>query len=302
VKASIQDWISLFVLKLAKTHRKKYVVGQDNQFYNEFFKRSDPEACSTDVRRTLRNMEILSTLNGCYAGHIIVDIGCGVGDLCRILPVSLKRIGIDLSLPALRYANRDCRTDAMFVNASLYELPIQDESVDTVICLEVLEHLREDNKALEEIRRILRSGGRLIISLPSEVYFPQYLDLMGHWRHYTPEVMTQMLERVGLKPERTLRRYRRFNKWYFYLYLMLWIVAACSRGLTRRAVTLYNMRLPFDRKSIYQRLERPLLWIAHSGFFLEDAETSSGTFMVAVRTTCQAPDEAATDIQTVEKD
>jgi ubiquinone/menaquinone biosynthesis C-methylase UbiE len=283
VKASIQDWISLFVLKLAKARRKKYVAGQDNQFYNDFFKKSDPEACSTDVRRTLRNMEILSALNDCHAGDIIVDIGCGVGDLSRILPISLKRIGIDLSLPALRYANRDCRTDAMFVNASVYELPLQDESVDIIICLEVLEHLREDNKALEEIRRILRPGGRLIISLPGEFYFPQYLDLMGHWRHYNPKVMTQILERVGLKPERTLQGYRRFNRWYFYLYLVLWTVSACSRCLTRRAVTLYNMKLPFDRKTIYQRLERPLLYLAQRGVSFKEIKGVSGTFMVAVK-------------------
>lgn len=297
MKASIQDWISLFVLKLAKTHRRKYVVGQDNQFYNEFFKKSDPEACSTDVRRTLRNMEILSALNDCHAGDIIVDIGCGVGDLCRILPLSLKRIGIDLSLSALRYANRDCRTDAMFINANLYDLPLQDESVDIVICLEVLEHLREDDKALEEIRRILRPGGRLIISLPGEFYFPQYLDLMGHWRHYTPKVMTQMLERVGLKPERTLREYRRFNRWYFYLYLILWVLAVCSRCLTGRSVTLYNMRLPFDRKTVYQRLERPLLWLAHREIFFKEVKDFSGTFMVAVRNTCKAGDQAAANIQ-----
>ena len=283
MKASIQDWISLFVLKLAKARRKKYVVGQDNQFYNEFFKKSDPEACSTDVRRTLRNMEILSALNDCHAGDIIVDIGCGVGDLCRILPISLKRIGIDLSLSALRYAHRDYRTDAMFVNASLYELPLQDESVDIIICLEVLEHLREDNKALEEVRRILRPGGRLIISLPSEFYFPQYLELMGHWRHYNPKVMAQMLERIGLKPERMLRGYRRFNRWYFYLYLVLWIVAACSRCLTRRAVTLYNMRLPFDRKTVYQRLERPLLYLAQKGVSSKEIKGISGTFMVVVK-------------------
>ncbi len=284
MKASIQDWISLFVLKLAKASRRRYVVGHDSQFYNDFFKKSDPEACATDVRRTLRNAEILSALNHCVDGDIAVDIGCGVGDLCRILPKSLKRIGIDLSLPALKYAKRDCRTDVVFINANLFELPLPDKSVDVVICLEVLEHLREDDKALEEICRILRPGGKLIMSLPGEFYFPQYLDLMGHWRHYTSTSMSQILEDVGLRPERTLRSYRSFNKCYLYLYLMLWAIAACSRRLTGRGMTLYNLRMPFDHKAIYQRLEKPLLWIAHRGIFFSDAESSSGTFMVAVRT------------------
>lgn len=288
MKPSVQDWISLFVLKLAKLHRRKYVQREDSKFYQEFFKESDPEACSKDIRRRLRNIEILSVLDGYKDGSIIVDLGCGVGDLCQIIPSHLRKIGIDLSLPALRYAKRDSNTHITLINASLYELPLLEESADVVICLEVLEHLEDDDRALDEISRILRPGGRLIMSLPGEFYFPQYLDLMGHWRHYTSTSMGQMLERVGLRPERTLRSYRRFNKWYFYFYLMLWAVAACNRCLTGRAVTLYNMRLPFDRKTLYQRMGRPLLWLAHRGIFLKEAKRSSGTFMVAVRTACES--------------
>ena len=283
MNGSIHDWLSLLVLKVAKARRRKYVVGQESAFYEEFFTERDFEACTVDVRRVLRNSEIQSVLSDCRADEIVVDLGCGVGDLFRILRADLRLIGLDTSLPTLQYALKVGRTKALVINGSLYELPISDGMADVVICLEVLEHLRDDARALDEIVRILRPGGRLILSLPGQFYFPEYLDFMGHWRHYTQATVMQMLDRVRLRKERLLRSYTRFNKFYFYVYLVFWVVAAVARRLTGRHVTLYSMRLPFDRRSLYERLAPILLKIAKSRAASDRDHGGAGIFLVAIK-------------------
>ena len=283
MRPSIQDWVSLFVLKVAKARRRKYAAGREGEFYAEFFSEQDAEACAVDVRRLLRNSELQSALSYCGKGNTVVDLGCGVGDLLRILPEDLRRIGVDLSLPALQYARRGETAGVALVNGSLYELPISDGAADVVICLEVLEHLRDDGRALKEIARILRPGGRLILSVPRQFYFPEYLDLMGHWRHYTRAMAVEMLHRTGLRLERSLRSYSRFNRCYFYVYLVLWVIAGAARHLTGRPMTLYNMRLPFDRRPFYERLAPRLLRVAKWQAASERDGEGTSTFLVAVK-------------------
>jgi 2-polyprenyl-3-methyl-5-hydroxy-6-metoxy-1,4-benzoquinol methylase len=71
------------------------------------------------------------------------------------------------------------------VNSSLLELPFKENSFDIIICLEVLEHLKDDKKAVLNLSSCIKPGGYLIASVPSHFYFREYLDLMGHWRHYS---------------------------------------------------------------------------------------------------------------------
>ena len=61
--------------------------------------------------------------------------------------------------------HRDLRNIG-FVIASVPTLPFTDASLDTVLFLEVLEHITDDRAALDEIHRVLRSDGRLVLSVP----------------------------------------------------------------------------------------------------------------------------------------
>ena len=57
--------------------------------------------------------------------------------------------------------------------------------MDVALCLEVLEHIEDDQRAVREIHRVLRPDGLLIAAVPYTYYWPQYLKLLGHFRHYT---------------------------------------------------------------------------------------------------------------------
>ncbi len=66
------------------------------------------------------------------------------------------------------------------VVASVYELPFQDEEFDVVLCMSVLEHLKEPVRAISEMRRCLKRGGRIIISVP--FLFPIHDAPGDFWR------------------------------------------------------------------------------------------------------------------------
>jgi len=96
----------------------------------------------------------------------VLDIGCGRP--CETMPDGsfLKFIGrgtgVDLKpIP---------KADFPFVQGSVLDLPFEDGSFDNVVAMEVLEHVTDPHRAFQEIRRVLKSDGRLVISVPSETW------------------------------------------------------------------------------------------------------------------------------------
>jgi SAM-dependent methyltransferase len=109
-------------------------------------------------------------------GQRLLDLGCGEGRHAIAAQVheGADVLALDLSLADLRAARErqapfaDARPDALFaaVNASGLALPLADHSVDAVVCSEVLEHIEDYAAVLAEIRRVLRPGGQLCVSVP----------------------------------------------------------------------------------------------------------------------------------------
>ena len=144
-----------------------------------------------------------------FLGHDlgrVADIGCGPGVFTRYLCRNAKYVfAADVDHASLRRTfTRHAREKnlaplVMRVN----QLPIRDAFLDTVLFLEVLEHLEDDAGALREIARILRPGGNLIISVPVP---PGEIDAdeFGHKREgYTRADLLRLLESIGFKVQRT---------------------------------------------------------------------------------------------------
>jgi SAM-dependent methyltransferase len=78
------------------------------------------------------------------------------------------------------------------------QLPLASDSVDTVLSLEVLEHLPDPRSCVSEMARVLRPGGRLLLTVP----FLQPLHQLPHdFRRYTPRGLSELLEANGLEVE-----------------------------------------------------------------------------------------------------
>lgn len=100
-------------------------------------------------------------------GARILDLACGTGYGTRLLAAT----GADISLEALRYARK--RFPASYVAADALRLPF-GRVFDAVVSFETLEHVRDAGRFLEEVRRVLRPGGQLILSTPNrELWSPR---------------------------------------------------------------------------------------------------------------------------------
>jgi len=89
-----------------------------------------------------------------------LDVGCGSS---RILGSLDSALGLDIQLSKLRYARKYGKP---LVNASVYALPLGDESFDCVVCSQLIEHLPPDPEPFREMARVVKKGSRLIIGTP----------------------------------------------------------------------------------------------------------------------------------------
>jgi SAM-dependent methyltransferase len=105
-------------------------------------------------------------------GKDVLDAGCGVGYGTRMLGEGAPRrlVGVDIATEALERAAVD---GAELIQADVHDLPLDSDSFDLVVCFEVIEHVYGHEQVLDELRRVLRPGGTLLISSPNrEVYAP----------------------------------------------------------------------------------------------------------------------------------
>jgi SAM-dependent methyltransferase len=101
-----------------------------------------------------------------------LEIGCGPGNILpTISSLASIFVGIDVDAEVIEDAavlSRFMRGAVVVTRASAYHLPFKDGFFDGILCLETLEHL-DENKALPEMLRVLKPGGRLVFSVPIEV-------------------------------------------------------------------------------------------------------------------------------------
>ena len=102
------------------------------------------------------------------AGRDVLDAGCGVGYGTAFLAETARHVvGVDRSTEAIAYARaRYARPNVEFAVGDLLELDAPDDTFDVVCCFETIEHLTDQDRFLEEMRRVLRPGGTLLVSTP----------------------------------------------------------------------------------------------------------------------------------------
>jgi 2-polyprenyl-3-methyl-5-hydroxy-6-metoxy-1,4-benzoquinol methylase len=145
---------------------------------------------------------------------VVLDVGCGHGmHTARVARRCRWVAGVDGDLTALVVARRMSRSlpapGTSFFAADLEQgLPVSSARFDTVLCLDLLEHLHHRDLLLTEIRRVLKPGGLLLLSVPNRATsWKRRLERAGlcaysdpdHKIEYTLEELEAELQRSGFR-------------------------------------------------------------------------------------------------------
>lgn len=132
----------------------------------------------------------------------VADLGCGSGViLCEMLTMrpGWTGHGLDISRESIKYARRlaahkGVAERACFHVGDIARLPYADESVDLVVASEIIEHLPEPLRVIGEMRRVLRAGGKLALTMPVESHTPAHLSALT-----SGEDLRALCERAGFR-------------------------------------------------------------------------------------------------------
>jgi SAM-dependent methyltransferase len=189
-----------------------------------------------------------------WIGGAVIEVGSGIGNLSQFL-VTRPRVVLTDTEPAYRaYLERRFR-DRAHVRVRSLTLPgipadLRAEPFDSVVCLNVLEHIERDDEALGGMRELVRPGGTVVLLVPAVPALYGALDrALGHYRRYTPVMLRRLFHDGGL----AMRHLEYFNLagmpgWWF-----------IGRVLKRSMIPAGSLRL-YDALVPLFRLERYLPW------------------------------------------
>lgn len=138
-----------------------------------------------------------------------IELGCGEGystiKLSKMLPKNVQLYASEFVGELVPKAQK-LNPDVKVIQESVYELTHKDDTFDIIFLPEVLEHLDYPDKALKEIKRVLRKDGVLILGVPNEPlwrilnmargkYLKDFGNTVGHLNHWSPGGLQKFVEK-----------------------------------------------------------------------------------------------------------
>ena len=123
-------------------------------------------------------------------GIEILDAGCGSGRNMVELAAFGTVTGLELAEASVEAAR--ARGVGEVIAGSVDEMPFDDDSFDLAVSLDVIEHLADEHLSLRELRRVVRHGGRLLVTVPAYQWLWSDHDVVNHhYRRYTRASLEQ---------------------------------------------------------------------------------------------------------------
>jgi len=173
------------------------------------------EAPADDVgARTLRRMAGLSAYNKWlhdrfdgFLGRRVLEVGSGVGNQTRYFADRERVVASDIESHYLRELRRRFE-DQPHVRVASFSFPLSDadradlrgERIDSIVCMNVLEHIERDRETLVDFASVLEPGGRMVLLVPAMPALYGTLDkALRHFRRYDRDGLAKLVTDAGFE-------------------------------------------------------------------------------------------------------
>jgi ubiquinone/menaquinone biosynthesis C-methylase UbiE len=191
-------------------------------------------------------------------GSRVLEIGCGMGNFTQHLLDRELVVGIDVENDCIQQHRTRFRQHS-HIHASVMDIldssftELAKHRPDSIVCLNVLEHISDDYKALQHMYAVLPKGGRAVFIVPAfeSLYGPIDANL-GHYRRYSKTSMTKVAEGAGFR----INKLRYFNSIGF----LGWYVNARFLKKTEQSeqqIRLFDSKIVPILSAIESRIEPP---------------------------------------------
>jgi len=182
-------------------------------------------------------------------GARVLDLGCGPGNMLDYLAPRGDVYGSDFSSDALRFCQG--RGYRRLFRADFHSLPLASEKFDLITCIDVIEHLADDRRALRELYRVVRPKGLLVVSVPAfQALWGDHDVLYGHHRRYTTGEVKAKLTEAGFE----VLKLTYFEPLFF---VPLWVYRKLKRVFLREG----GLQARDDFVSLPRPLNALLTWL-----------------------------------------
>jgi SAM-dependent methyltransferase len=144
-----------------------------------------------------------------YIGQRVLEIGAGIGNFTNLLLDRELVVATDNYPPCIEYLSQHLG-DRLKAPPALLDASgdigsqLSDYEFDTIVCLNVLEHIEDDLRALSQMHALLMPAGRLVLLVPAFQFLYGSVDrALGHYRRYTRKDLLPTMQRAGFFIERS---------------------------------------------------------------------------------------------------
>jgi len=141
-----------------------------------------------------------------FVGNRVLEAGCGIGNFTELLLDRQRLLCVDNDPLYVEMLNwrlghlENVRTLKFDLSESAAYAEVKDEAVDTIVCLNVLEHIKSDEDVLRAYYDLLEPGGHAIILVPAHMWLYGPCDTaIGHERRYTQTELHSKMQKAGFE-------------------------------------------------------------------------------------------------------
>ena len=142
-----------------------------------------------------------------FLGGEILEVGCGIGNFTKYLTKYGKLTAIDIDRDYIKEAKEQISepVEVGWGDIEKGQYFFNRKSFDTVVCLNVLEHVEDDLRVLKNIQKLLKKDGILVLLVPAHKVLYNLIDeSIGHLRRYEKNNLKQLLKESNFEIDKII--------------------------------------------------------------------------------------------------